>query len=146
MLYLTACEKNGWLIMWARQALVLPSRNMLLRIGNLLFIRYMFYMKSNMRSERREERGVGDPSGRAACEACDSQPASDRQSRAAMGAAQMGLAMSQEGQSLKAQTGVVKWFDPKKGFGFVVGPDSQDIFVHYTTIVGNGGSTTPTGW
>jgi CspA family cold shock protein len=55
-----------------------------------------------------------------------------------MGAVQMGLAMSQEGQSLKAQTGVVKWFDPKKGFGFVVGPDSQDIFVHYTTIVGDG--------
>jgi CspA family cold shock protein len=36
------------------------------------------------------------------------------------------------------QTGVVKWFDPKKGFGFIVGPESQDIFVHYTKIEGDG--------
>lgn len=37
-----------------------------------------------------------------------------------------------------SQNGVVKWFDPKKGFGFIVGPDSQDIFVHYTKIEGDG--------
>lgn len=35
-------------------------------------------------------------------------------------------------------TGVVKWFDPKKGFGFVVGPDGQDIFIHYSRIEGEG--------
>lgn len=35
-------------------------------------------------------------------------------------------------------TGEVKWFDPRKGFGFVVGPDGQDIFVHYTVIEGDG--------
>ncbi|MEM8836247.1 MAG: cold shock domain-containing protein [Planctomycetota bacterium] len=34
--------------------------------------------------------------------------------------------------------GVVKWFDPKKGFGFIVGPEGQDIFVHYTQIDGDG--------
>lgn len=35
--------------------------------------------------------------------------------------------------------GVVKWFDAKKGFGFIVGPDgSKDIFVHYTSITGDG--------
>jgi cold shock protein len=55
-----------------------------------------------------------------------------------MGAAQTGLAMSQEEQTLKEQQGVVKWFDPKKGFGFIVGPTGQDVFVHYTTIVGDG--------
>ncbi len=37
-----------------------------------------------------------------------------------------------------SQIGVVKWFDPKKGFGFIVGPDAQDIFVHYTKIEGEG--------
>lgn len=31
-------------------------------------------------------------------------------------------------------TGQVKWFDPKKGFGFIVGPDGQDVFIHYTQI------------
>ena len=34
--------------------------------------------------------------------------------------------------------GSVKWFDPRKGFGFIVGPDNQDIFVHYTVIQGDG--------
>ncbi|MEO0512951.1 MAG: cold shock domain-containing protein [Planctomycetota bacterium] len=34
--------------------------------------------------------------------------------------------------------GEVKWFDPRKGFGFIVGPEGQDIFVHYTVINGDG--------
>lgn len=34
--------------------------------------------------------------------------------------------------------GQVKWFDPKKGFGFIIGPDGQDVFVHYTQIQGDG--------
>jgi CspA family cold shock protein len=34
--------------------------------------------------------------------------------------------------------GVVKWFDPRKGFGFVVGPQGQDIFVHFSAIQGEG--------
>ena len=32
----------------------------------------------------------------------------------------------------------MKWFDPKKGFGFIVGPEGQDIFVHYSQIEGDG--------
>jgi CspA family cold shock protein len=34
--------------------------------------------------------------------------------------------------------GTVKWFDPKKGFGFINGPEGQDVFVHYTQIEGDG--------
>ncbi len=34
--------------------------------------------------------------------------------------------------------GNVKWFDPRKGFGFITGPQGQDIFVHYTVIHGEG--------
>lgn len=34
--------------------------------------------------------------------------------------------------------GNVKWFDSKKGYGFIVGPDGRDVFVHYTSIEGNG--------
>ncbi|MEM1185875.1 MAG: cold shock domain-containing protein [Planctomycetota bacterium] len=34
--------------------------------------------------------------------------------------------------------GEVKWFDPRKGFGFIVGPEGQDIFAHYSVIDGDG--------
>jgi CspA family cold shock protein len=35
-------------------------------------------------------------------------------------------------------TGNVKWFDCKKGFGFIVGPEGKDVFVHFSSIDGNG--------
>lgn len=34
--------------------------------------------------------------------------------------------------------GEVKWFDPKKGYGFIVGPKGQDVFVHFSQIQGDG--------
>ena len=35
-------------------------------------------------------------------------------------------------------SGTVKWLDTKKGYGFVVNDDGQDVFVHYTCIEGDG--------
>jgi cold shock protein len=34
--------------------------------------------------------------------------------------------------------GSVKWFDTKKGYGFILGPEGRDVFVHYTSIDGDG--------
>ena len=34
--------------------------------------------------------------------------------------------------------GCVKWFDAKKGYGFIVGPQGKDVFVHYSSIDGDG--------
>ena len=34
--------------------------------------------------------------------------------------------------------GKVKWFDSKKGYGFILTEEGQEIFVHYTGIVAEG--------
>ena len=34
--------------------------------------------------------------------------------------------------------GTVKWFNDSKGFGFITAEDGSDVFVHHTSITGNG--------
>ena len=38
-------------------------------------------------------------------------------------------------------SGKVKWFDNKKGFGFIAQDSGQDVFVHHTSIMGGGFKT-----
>jgi CspA family cold shock protein len=44
----------------------------------------------------------------------------------------------ESGQRLEGVEGTVKWFDPRKGYGFIVGPQGQDIFAHFSVIEGEG--------
>ncbi len=38
-------------------------------------------------------------------------------------------------------SGKVKWFDNKRGFGFIAQETGQDVFVHHTSIMGTGYKT-----
>jgi CspA family cold shock protein len=38
-------------------------------------------------------------------------------------------------------SGKVKWFDNKKGFGFILQEAGPDVFVHHTAILGQGFKT-----
>jgi len=44
--------------------------------------------------------------------------------------------LKKEGKELAK--GVVKWFDTKKGYGFIEQPGGDDVFVHYSGITGDG--------
>jgi len=34
--------------------------------------------------------------------------------------------------------GHVRWFNSRKGYGFIVGPEGKDVFVHFSSIDGDG--------
>ncbi|NIP26907.1 MAG: cold-shock protein [Phycisphaerae bacterium] len=38
-------------------------------------------------------------------------------------------------------TGIVKWFNESKGFGFISQAEGKDVFVHFRSIVGDGFKT-----
>ena len=42
---------------------------------------------------------------------------------------------------LDMEKGRIKWFNNKKGHGFITGDDGKDVFVHYSAIEGNGYKT-----
>ncbi len=41
--------------------------------------------------------------------------------------------------------GTVKWFNEKKGYGFITPEEGNDVFVHFSGIKGDGFKTLPEG-
>lgn len=43
-------------------------------------------------------------------------------------------------------TGRVKWFDDKRGYGFITTDEGADVYVHYTAIMTDGYRTLKHNW
>src|ERR1700687_1924817 len=41
-------------------------------------------------------------------------------------------------EGMRMATGTVKWFNPEKGYGFIRQENGEDVFVHYSSIDGDG--------
>jgi CspA family cold shock protein len=60
-----------------------------------------------------------------------------RQAEALRRVAPNSLIGKKEGNTLKEQ-GTVKWFNASKGFGFIQRQSGEDVFVHFSSIQGDG--------
>jgi cold shock CspA family protein len=48
-------------------------------------------------------------------------------------------------EAMPRESGRVKWFDAEKGYGFLVRPTGEDLFVHHSEVQGDPGALEPGG-
>ena len=52
--------------------------------------------------------------------------------------ARSGTRLPRRGEGTRLANGTVKWFSNEKGYGFIARSDGDDVFVHYSAIMGDG--------
>ncbi|HEX6711429.1 MAG TPA: cold shock domain-containing protein [Rubrobacter sp.] len=48
-------------------------------------------------------------------------------------------------EGAERERGRVKWFDAEKGYGFLVRPTGEDLFVHHSEVQGDPSELSPNG-
>ncbi len=76
--------------------------------------------------------------------AVDAVPLSDEDTDPDVEAVEADLEPSELSDSNREQ-GRVKWFDPEKGYGFLVRPTGEDLFVHHSEVEGDPSALEPGG-
>ena len=51
----------------------------------------------------------------------------------------------EDGEQMPRERGRVKWFDAEKGYGFLVRPTGDDLFVHHSEVQGDPSDLSPNG-
>ncbi|HET9927515.1 MAG TPA: cold shock domain-containing protein, partial [Rubrobacter sp.] len=51
----------------------------------------------------------------------------------------------EQGSGLPRERGRVKWFDAEKGYGFLIRPTGDDLFVHHSEVQGDPSELSPSG-
>jgi cold shock CspA family protein len=78
----------------------------------------------------------------------DSGEAPSADGDAWMPAASNGQSDAEEPQAApdpSREQGRVKWFDPEKGYGFLIRPTGEDLFVHHSEVEGDPSALVPNG-
>ena len=78
----------------------------------------------------------------------DSGEAPSADGEAWMPAASNGQSEAEEPQATpdpSREQGRVKWFDPEKGYGFLIRPTGEDLFVHHSEVEGDPSALVPNG-
>jgi CspA family cold shock protein len=52
---------------------------------------------------------------------------------------------AEDGEQMPRERGRVKWFDAEKGYGFLVRPTGDDLFVHHSEVQGDPSDLSPNG-
>ena len=96
-----------------------------------------FIILESSSSEARQQGQQGEIDGGAGLETTALAVEAAPEAPPAQAAPANGSSLQPEAPDSYREQGRVKWFDPEKGYGFLVRPTGEDLFVHHTEVEGD---------